>query len=397
MALQKIKALHSGNTIVMHYEGQTLNIQKSSRPDDFKRVEKLIEAGNVDELITAFIDIKAAVEKYSKDKVTVESGMLIDRDTKEAIPAPIAKKLLAMKKAGEDFMPIWRFWEKLKLNPSKNSVAQLYTFIEKNNVPITELGDLLLEKGVKQLADGSLVDDYTSKLDNSIGMIVTMKRENVVDDPQQTCSAGLHVAPPDYVREWYGQKVVVIVSVNPQDVVSVPIDYNNRKMRVCRYQVIGLSKKAHVDKLVVKLEDLVQLPAVEDRAENQYTDEPLTLEKDLMKLTAKGIISHVRKLTGKRITMNLKNKQGIAKKAAEILTKAGKNGFATDKAKKGQQSVDISGRNCKEVIASVRLILGDHDTDKAAGTDPRRGRFIAKVIPELKKIGYTVVDKAAKE
>jgi len=32
----------------------------------------------------------------------------------------------------------------------------------------------------------------------------------------------------------------VLVKVNPKDVVSVPVDYNNTKMRVCRYEVISV-------------------------------------------------------------------------------------------------------------------------------------------------------------
>jgi hypothetical protein len=35
------------------------------------------------------------------------------------------------------------------------------------------------------------------------------------------------------------------VEVNPADVVSIPADYNQAKMRVCKYQVIGLVDKEH--------------------------------------------------------------------------------------------------------------------------------------------------------
>ena len=35
------------------------------------------------------------------------------------------------------------------------------------------------------------------------------------------------------------------VEVNPSDVVSIPVDYNNSKMRVCKYKVLGVVDKEH--------------------------------------------------------------------------------------------------------------------------------------------------------
>ena len=61
-----------------------------------------------------------------------------------------------------------------------------------------------------------------------------MDRKDVNDDPNQTCSAGLHVCSQAYGM--YGSRLL-LVSVNPADVVSVPIEYKNAKMRVCKYYV----------------------------------------------------------------------------------------------------------------------------------------------------------------
>lgn len=404
-----IKAMRSNDTIVLHYKGQTLNIQKASRPAVFKRVEKLMETGAIDELIEAFIDIKAAIEKYSKDKMTVEQGVLIDKVTNEQIPMPIAKKLIEFKDKQEDFLPLWRFWCKLRNNPSKNSVQQLYTFIEKNKIPITDLGDLVVEKGVHMKKDGSLWDDRTKTMDNSIGMIVEMPRKNVVDDPNQTCSAGLHVAAPAYVKQVYSSSVIVECIVNPADVVSVPVDYNATKMRVCRYQVVALAKKSSIEKLTVKMDDFVQLPKMEERRHHGFEDEvPTNMFTDLMKLTAKEIINYVRRTTGKRISIDPKNKTAIAKKAEAILAAAGKADLPVSakpekKPKKGDEKketvkkddkkeVTFTDKRCNEVIKMVGDIIGKDKADSLAGSDPRRGRFLARVTPILKEMGYNVID-----
>lgn len=398
--LKDIKAMRAGDTIVLHYNGETVNVQKASRLADFKRVEKLIEAGDIDGLIEAFVDIKKAIEGYTKEKMTVENGQLKDKKTGEIIPPAIAKKLMEMKREGVDFMPLWRFWMKLKQNPSKNSVKQLYGFITHNKIPITELGDIVVEKGVKMNNDGTLVDCHTGKFDNSIGMIVEMPREKVEDNPQKTCSAGLHVAAPAYVKEVYSTSVVVECIVNPRDVVSVPVDYNNTKMRVCRYQVVALAKKSSVEKLVVKMEDLVSLPPVAERRENPSEVEHVgSTLKDLMKLTAKAIIDHVKRLTGVDMgDVNLKNKQGIAKKAEKIIHEHGKGEHAVsaDTAKvmkkEGKKEIVITGKKCNEVIEEVGKVLGVKQAEEMAGSDPRRGRFIAKVTPILKERGYILVD-----
>jgi len=37
----------------------------------------------------------------------------------------------------------------------------------------------------------------------------------------------------------FGGERIVIVKINPADVVSIPSDYNDAKGRTCRYEVIG--------------------------------------------------------------------------------------------------------------------------------------------------------------
>jgi hypothetical protein len=64
-----------------------------------------------------------------------------------------------------------------------------------------------------------------------------MDREKVTHDPHITCSQGLHAANWDYANNFYGGGIMLALKVNPADVVSVPVDYNNSKIRVCRYFV----------------------------------------------------------------------------------------------------------------------------------------------------------------
>ena len=67
---------------------------------------------------------------------------------------------------------------------------------------------------------------------------MTIAREKVDKNREQTCSTGLHVASYNYAKGYSGD-VMIMVKVNPRDVVAVPTDYNNEKMRVCQYEVMG--------------------------------------------------------------------------------------------------------------------------------------------------------------
>ena len=66
-----------------------------------------------------------------------------------------------------------------------------------------------------------------------------MPRNKVDEDPDRTCSAGLHVCSFDYLPHFsHANGHVMIVKVNPANVVAIPADYNATKMRVSQYVVI---------------------------------------------------------------------------------------------------------------------------------------------------------------
>jgi len=125
-------------------------------------------------------------------------------------------------------------------NPSKTAIDELYLWIEHSGMPITPDGCFLAFKKVQ--------DDYRSYnvgangevFWNRIGDVVSMPREQVNPDRHNTCSAGLHFCAHSYLPSYYGnQGKVIIVKIDPADVVAIPSDYNNAKGRAWRYEVIG--------------------------------------------------------------------------------------------------------------------------------------------------------------
>jgi hypothetical protein len=148
--------------------------------------------------------------------------------------------------------------ENLMSNPSHRAVTELYKFLEKGNLPITNDGHFLAYKKVRK----DYKDCHTGTMDNSIGQIVEMERNQVDDKAENTCSSGLHFCSREYLDHFGGERTVIL-KINPADVVSIPTDYNASKGRACRYEVIG--------ELGVHPDDAFKAP-VQDEA---YTQEQL--------------------------------------------------------------------------------------------------------------------------
>ena len=139
-----------------------------------------------------------------------------------------------------------KFIDNLYQNPSYRAVNSLYEFLEHGGIPINSNGNFLVYKKVRK----NYMDIHSGTFDNSIGQVCSMPRFKVDENPDNTCSYGLHVCSFDYLPHFGGGfDRVVICEVNPKDVVAIPKDYNNTKMRVCEYTVIGELDDTAVDEL----------------------------------------------------------------------------------------------------------------------------------------------------
>jgi hypothetical protein len=146
-----------------------------------------------------------------------------------------ADRLIGMIEAGVDHTPLSKFLAKLQSNPSKRVVDNLYEFLEKGRIPLTSDGDFLAYKAVR----GDFMDIHSGTFLNGVGSVCTMPRNKVDEDPNRTCSAGLHVCSFDYLPHFsHANGHVMIVKVDPANVVAIPADYNATKMRVSQYVVI---------------------------------------------------------------------------------------------------------------------------------------------------------------
>jgi len=221
-------------------QGKNLVIVADGKPymvtpahEMYNEIKLAISTNSWDE-VARLCNFSAVVMEYTNGDVSISDGVLMWRGT--PIHNTLAKRIIAMRKEGFPFEPMIRFLHNLMANPSKRAIAELYDFLEAGNLPITEDGHFLAYKRVTN----NFKDCYTKTIDNSIGRTVTMPRERVVDDKYQTCSAGLHFCALSYLSSFgsSGDRTVS-VKINPADVVSIPVDYQNAKGRCCKYVVLA--------------------------------------------------------------------------------------------------------------------------------------------------------------
>jgi len=225
----------SGLTI---FGGDASHSIAKDHPKFDELLAKCVDPSTSFEDIESLISLKTSIESFKDGEFTVEGDQLKFKG--RSLPAHLSERLIALLRENGNIDPFYNFLINLFQNPSFASVEELYGFLEVCNLPITPEGHFLAYKKVAH----SYKDLHSGTFDNSVSKVVEMARNEVDDNRNQTCSKGLHVCSYEYLSNFGGTGLgdkddrVVICKVNPKDVVSVPSDYNNQKMRVCSYQVV---------------------------------------------------------------------------------------------------------------------------------------------------------------
>ena len=225
-------------TVVFSDLGKVYNVDNSS-PNWDKILEKLENADydGLEELLS----VKKTVETFFA--ATSAEGVEVDdigvKFNGAYVHNYLTGKILDFAKRGLPIKALVKFFEKVMKNPSRRAVNELYKFLEHGQMPITPDGNFLGYKSVNK----EYKDWYTGKFDNSVGQTLEMPRNSVCDDPDLGCSYGFHVGTLDYARNFNANNRIVIVEVDPADVVSVPHDCNHQKLRTAKYTVVGEFEK----------------------------------------------------------------------------------------------------------------------------------------------------------
>lgn len=232
MTQAAIPFLIQGKNIILVLNGKSHTISRDTHLSYGKIVDAL-KAQDWDSLAD-LVEPKKAIVDFGAGNVTIDGDTVLWRGA--PFHNSLSTRMLEMYQEGFPIDPMVRFMENLMQNPSKRSLDQVYGFLEKNKLPITEDGHFLAYKKVRK----DYLDIHSGTISNKIGSVVTMDRNQVDDNPDSYCSSGLHFCSESYLTQFGGRDdPVMILKINPADVVSIPNDYNGAKGRCCEYVVVG--------------------------------------------------------------------------------------------------------------------------------------------------------------
>lgn len=228
--------IHTTQGVTFVHEGRSISIAT-----DHPNFDKILEAlengwtGRLAGLLEAHAQaIKATVRELDVEgDFTYDYGVVKYRG--EVMHNYASTKLVELVEKGRPHIALVNFLGRLQKNPSNRVVERLYKFLEVGQIPLTKNGRFIAYKAIRE----DWTDIHSGRFDNSIGQTVSVPRNKVDENAEATCSYGLHVCSFSYLPSFaHANGHVVAVVVDPADVVAIPTDYNDSKMRVCEYTVL---------------------------------------------------------------------------------------------------------------------------------------------------------------
>jgi hypothetical protein len=219
------------NSLTVSVEGKTYTIN-SGHPSWKQAIESLKRKDY--QALKDLVSVQKAFCSFTGDKVKIVDNQVFFNG--EPINSYLSEKILSFMEKGLPHESLIKFLERLMANPSRRAVTELYSFLRHKSLPITDDGTFLAYKSVRS----DYTDHHTGNFNNSIGNTLQMTRNNVCDDHNQGCSIGFHAGSLEYASSFGGaDSVLLIVEIDPADVVSVPSDCECQKLRTCKYKVVA--------------------------------------------------------------------------------------------------------------------------------------------------------------
>jgi len=236
------KTLTNG-TLTVVVDGSEVYTARSDRPK-WNEIFVAFKAGN-DKLLLALMSMKAVVENYTVGHLSVDgTGVTYNGSPIHTVDAD---RVMAFLREGLPYQPIANYMARCRKNQSARAITELYPFLEHRNMPLTPEGFIIAYKAVQSNFYSIKGNKTTVVLQgktneeghilNEIGATIEIERSSCDDNFRNGCSFGLHAGSLAYAMSW-GSRVILIL-IDPADVVSIPEDCNCQKLRCCKYKVLG--------------------------------------------------------------------------------------------------------------------------------------------------------------
>jgi len=228
--------------IVTFSDGSSYTVTHAET-DKYAKAKELLAAKD-DQALVALLNPRAKVStllaKSVNGRIKLEGGRVTD-DTGMDLAPFLVEHLMWMAETDCDVQPLLNFMERLQANPSFQARTEIGEWAIKARMPITPDGFILAYKKVNK--------DYTSihdgKFKNDVGTKVMMPggRGNVDDNRNNHCSRGLHFCSKDYLPNFGSSNPdearLLLLKIDPADIVSIPNDYSFTKGRAWQYEIVA--------------------------------------------------------------------------------------------------------------------------------------------------------------
>jgi hypothetical protein len=264
-----MKYITNASAIILILNDNT-NVRVEKTDKNYAKVLKTfeLEADKQDDAVRAILNPVI----LGKKAVTATKGFQLINDQifyqGEQLPAALEKKVLSIMADGLPLTHFEKLWENIIQNPACHVVNEsgFYDFLDYKELPITEDGCFLALSGSRSTKVLQGTVNERGQIYNGVGEVIEVQRRGVSDDRNVHCHEGsLHIGSLDYAQGW--ARKLIIVKVNPKDVVSVPNDCGCQKCRVCKYEVVG----DFVGEIKAPVTDDAGV-ALPDTAQSEYAD-----------------------------------------------------------------------------------------------------------------------------
>ena len=305
-----MKLILGSDSLTVFCKGVPYNVNRESKI--FEAALAAVRADDEEAFLQVVQVKKNIVSAFSAEvieDITIQNNCIMYNGRE--ITGLIATRILEMKSLQLSLSPLFAFIRNLMKNPSKRAVDEAFNFVDACDLPLTEDGCILAYRRIREdyfdMHSGTVLNKPASLMEDeeiqnfpikNAGKqkevtveiiagetVISMDRNLVDEDKDTTCSQGLHCCSYEYLKSFAGSRTVV-VKINPADIVAVPSDYNNAKMRVCRYTI--------VDELKVDSSGIV-----EKKLDNNFVKEQLDRNASIKRdLAAGDTVTEVAKTYG---------------------------------------------------------------------------------------------------
>lgn len=203
-------------------QGKELLVALKRKPQDPDEIRRLSDVQNYIARKTLGRVVIDDRDQVRLDGVVVDYGM--------------ANIIINLFQTQGDIDNLVKFLENVADNPNTGIANDIYEFISKGLLPITEDGHFLAFKRVRD----DYFDLHSGTVNYAVGQKPSLDRAVCDADRNRTCSSGLHACSYDYLPHFHNSSgKIMIVKINPRDVTAIPTDYNLTKLRCCLMEVIG--------------------------------------------------------------------------------------------------------------------------------------------------------------